>query len=510
MKKERGFWRISGERGQALLIIALAFIGLVAFIGLALDAGILFSQIGHLRRGVDTAALSAANQIRKGHDRADLESSARELVLLNLPGTDADMDVAVHTCDTPDLVQGCDAASPRKLARVEASLKVDFVFLPIIGWDSVRIRADAISETASIDLILVIDTSTSMAYDFPGSDASPEEIDQCIADHTCQPFEKVREAAKLLVDQMYVKYDRVGLVTFDRFAGLVDGTPGKASERPLTRPDQFLTHDKGAIISALDAMEVYPPPSYGDLCPGWGKNEDEDGDLAGDPRGCMPTNTAAGLMLAGKEFLDNPRDEALRVVVLLSDGVANAAYAVKGFAPLHNPLVADDWYCPTDYWRKPYSNPPVRVSEGLSAPFCTDGDPYRGYVNSWGAIPSDGDPEDAARFWADWVGCLPGGSTCLNKGLGSVIFTIGLGDQTTQFSDAPHQDAGEQLLRYIANVGYNGDPSMDSSSNPCILTSGDPIPSETHCGNYFYAPDGGALNEIFAAIADRIFTRLTH
>ena len=78
-----------GERGQAMLLIALAFIGLVAFIGLAIDAGILFAHIGHLRRGVDAAALSAANQIRQGYSEAELETivktSAEELVLLNLP-----------------------------------------------------------------------------------------------------------------------------------------------------------------------------------------------------------------------------------------------------------------------------------------------------------------------------------------------------------------------------------------------------------------------------------------
>ena len=77
------------ERGQAMLLIAMAFIGLVAFIGLAIDAGILFAHIGHLRRGVDAAALSAANQIRQGFTTEQLETivktSAEELVLLNLP-----------------------------------------------------------------------------------------------------------------------------------------------------------------------------------------------------------------------------------------------------------------------------------------------------------------------------------------------------------------------------------------------------------------------------------------
>ena len=42
------------------MLIALAVIGLAAFIGLTVDAGILFSHIGHLRRGTDAASLAAA------------------------------------------------------------------------------------------------------------------------------------------------------------------------------------------------------------------------------------------------------------------------------------------------------------------------------------------------------------------------------------------------------------------------------------------------------------------
>ncbi len=54
------------ERGQILLLLALGFVGLLAFIGLATDVGILFISMGHLRRGVDSAALAAAAQFREG------------------------------------------------------------------------------------------------------------------------------------------------------------------------------------------------------------------------------------------------------------------------------------------------------------------------------------------------------------------------------------------------------------------------------------------------------------
>ena len=54
------------ERGQALIVIAMAMIGLLAFVGLTIDSGILFIAEGHLRRAVDAAALAAATQFRVG------------------------------------------------------------------------------------------------------------------------------------------------------------------------------------------------------------------------------------------------------------------------------------------------------------------------------------------------------------------------------------------------------------------------------------------------------------
>src|SRR3990172_2739824 len=75
--------RSNSERGQALVLIALAFVGLAAFIGLTVDAGILFSNIGHLRRATDAASLAAANQFREGRDPDVLSDMAFDVLELN-------------------------------------------------------------------------------------------------------------------------------------------------------------------------------------------------------------------------------------------------------------------------------------------------------------------------------------------------------------------------------------------------------------------------------------------
>jgi hypothetical protein len=87
-----------------------------------------------------------------------------------------------------------------------------------------------------------------------------------------------------------------------------------------------------------------------------------------------------------------------------------------------------------------------------------------------------------------------------------VIFSIGLGDLMINnpcwpgYGGSCDPDLGEQLLRYAAAVGDDGDAATD----PCNGVS-----AGRDCGNYYFAPTGAGLLRVFEAIASRIFTRLT-
>jgi hypothetical protein len=505
--------KFRAERGQAMVLVAAGMIGVVGFIGLAVDAGIVFSHIGHLRRGVDAAALSAANQIREGIDIDDIRNSAKEQILLNLPETNLGLDVIVDTCISDPTIDGCNDGFARKLARVEANLHVELSFMPILGFGEIVLNADAISETAAVDLVLVLDNSTSMAYDTagiadPGVTITDAELAACNTVGDCMPFEDVRTAAHSLVDRMYMTYDRVALVNFSRFAGTVTGTVGESDEAPTHDADLSLSSNETTIDNAIDAMEVYPNLDSTAICPDWQYRTNSTPD---DPRGCMRTNPAAGLAVAGNELQTNGRDDAIWVVVLLSDGVANAAYQIPGdFSALAAGAV--NWYCPTDYYRddqgEPADIPGHRVADFYESPWCTDGDPYNGYSHP--TLPGDPDPEDMAMLYADWVACYPLGlnNDCSTDGLGAVVFAIGLGDSVINLHGGvgvQYIDVGEQLLRYVARVGYDGNPASDSNSDPCFG-----VATSVACGNYYYSPDGTDLTVIFNEIADRIFTRLVH
>lgn len=178
------------------------------------------------------------------------------------------------------------------------------------------------------------------------------------------------------------------------------------------------------------------------------------------------------------------------------------------------------------------------------------------------------DVDDYARDWADWIGLsdLPGavvddaGTSRLSDQLLPTIFTIGFGlnfDAGTEIScggdvacmrgsdprgNRTHQEKlrqdylGEELLRYIADVGDNFQIDADywqaqisgrignappdwGARGACEETTPvspanpggtfQPVAPQQDCGNYFNASGGAELAEVFHEIASRMFTRLS-
>ncbi len=169
----------NSQRGQTVVILAFGLIALIAFVGLVTDISIMFVRFSTLRRAVDSAALAAAGQVREGTDYATVALSARQYIALHglKPHT-----VWVETCETDiaawrkepgnaakpldqmpktDL---CDWDNPKKLVRVKAQIESETTFLKIIGIQNFLLTSAAISETAVLDVALVLDNSQSMGY----------------------------------------------------------------------------------------------------------------------------------------------------------------------------------------------------------------------------------------------------------------------------------------------------------------------------------------------------------
>ncbi len=170
--------------GQSIIIIAFGFIVLIAFVGIATDTAMLFVRYSTLRRAVDAAAVAAAGQIREDTTFAQISAAAQQYIKIH--GLDP-QSVRVETCETeiydyivdhgnvgtaatvlPILIgrQGEELCKkdPAKLVRVLAQVNSPTTFLSILGYRNIILTASSVSQTAVMDVALLIDGSLSEAY----------------------------------------------------------------------------------------------------------------------------------------------------------------------------------------------------------------------------------------------------------------------------------------------------------------------------------------------------------
>jgi hypothetical protein len=140
----------STERGQALILIALAAIGLFAIVGLAIDGSAKFSDRRHAQNAADTAALAGSLAKIKGDDQWKL--AALDRALSNGYGNDlVGNTVIVHSCNE----DGSDCgpyAGKQNIVKVVITSQVNATFARVIGIQQTRntVQAFAMSQQAYI------------------------------------------------------------------------------------------------------------------------------------------------------------------------------------------------------------------------------------------------------------------------------------------------------------------------------------------------------------------------
>jgi hypothetical protein len=307
--------------------------------------------------------------------------------------------------------------------------------------------------------------------------------------------------------------------------------------------------------------------------------------------GCRGSNVGAALRVANNALLDPATvrtNNAVWVMVMLGDGAAAGSDPVRrNAADLQIPTVYNAYaqppvpgdygvygVCP--YAGTNFDGPLVDQGWGRSFPYCMDTKPedrhfcfdprikdaagnlYIDLATS-AECENEYDVDDFARDWADFIGLedpFPALVTADQLGRGDLqlptIFTIGFGldfqNGTGSCTDNIPDCLGEELLRYVADVGDNNridtdyqqdlraDQTLDKglsfnedwgSRGPCegpVVGYGDPsevppaqltaalvnpLAAGESCGNYFNAPNAEELQNVFDTIASRMFTRLT-
>jgi len=518
------------SKGQTFIIIAASFLVLVAFVGLAVDAGLAFIAYGKLARATDAAALAAAAQFREGRSLSEMQATAENAMAVN--GVDFS-GITVEVCDYSQPLddqdpQICPQPIRKKLVRITVWADIPLAFMRVLGFNDIGLSAMSIAEAASVDVVLVIDISESMAWD---ADSGNPLRDPSVCNDTslydgsedggaypifsnglpgeCHPFEEVKNAAGEFIARVLDKpeseeEDRLSIVTFG------NGWSADHDMGTFVRSSGW-TSDASTALSIVENLKIVEPDPC--LYPDGSINQEYGPCIRYDPPdstnfvqvnciSCLPENSAdlsyltttnigGGLKLAGNMFSLDTREDALWVVILLTDGMANATMADEnGSDDIYNFATYPVGNCPNDWTF------PLCQDENIA----TRHDPDTDIANY--------DADDYARDMADFVGCPPenGEGSCASaEGQAAVIFTIGLGDgvldTTNEDSGFPY---GTALLRYVAAVGVDTDPTTD----PCDDLWEDEYDWQEWCGNYYYSPEGDQLITVFQDIASRVFTRL--
>ena len=156
------------ERGQALVIIAFALIGLVGIVGLAIDGGMAFSDRRHAQNAADTAVLAGA--LAKIQAQRPVSEGGQSLsdvdarVPMQIAALDRAMEngythnlvtstVEVYTCDEVDLGASCATpyAGDSDFIQVIITSHVDTFFAGIIGIPQLHNRVQAIARADDDD-----------------------------------------------------------------------------------------------------------------------------------------------------------------------------------------------------------------------------------------------------------------------------------------------------------------------------------------------------------------------
>ena len=125
------------EKGQALVLIALAAIGLFGFTALSIDGGMVFSDRRHAQNAADTAVLAAALARVRSVTDPDGAAIAAGFARASSNGYDTDTNstVEVHICDEPGIIcEGMPSgAIPSDYVQVKIVSIVHTTFARIVG-----------------------------------------------------------------------------------------------------------------------------------------------------------------------------------------------------------------------------------------------------------------------------------------------------------------------------------------------------------------------------------------
>ncbi len=254
------------EDGVALVLVGAGMIVMLGMCALTIDVGRYFEMRRQLQNAAD-AAVHAGAQVLP--DIAAAEAEAEDYFDLNAPN--------LGTSSISFSYPGVD----NERMQINVDAEIPFIIAPIFGLHSADTHVVAMAGAQTSDIVVVLDRSGSMCHDsHPGAGAN------CPNHYGDEPITATLNAALLFADEFSPGYAKLGLVTY--------------SDTATT--DLTLTTDfDGPGSDFYDEVSVILP----------------DGN----------TNIGHGILRARNELGSaRARLDSVKVIVLMSDGIANRRY----------------------------------------------------------------------------------------------------------------------------------------------------------------------------------------
>jgi Flp pilus assembly protein TadG len=474
---------------MSIIITSLMLTFVIPVVGLAIDAGVLYSVKAKLQSAVDAAAMAAARSLSNGLTISEQETSAqnRATAFFNANFPTGMLDTGNKTIN----VGVAETSFRTRTVTVDAGVAAPVYFMRVLGFTSTTVRAIGKASRRDVNVIMVVDRSGSL--------------------DTAGACDDLENASKSFVNLFANQRDRLGLVTYG------------GSYKVDYPPNQNFKTSSPSLTGKLGL--IYPGG-----CNGW-------------------TGSAQGLWKGYEQIIAINEPGALNVILFFTDGIPNAITAdwkldVDGANQTH----CYDWEHSKYYWdggwnpvnlvyrgwiagQTDVGRSGVRTTDAPAMPVSDESDPVTNPVGYSGAAPSAANDcywrsEGSGSFYKDvayypnqdiygnsifgWKnintyssGAYAGKArddqqdnqqnaainavdnaaqrirnNALNANINTVIYAIGLGGA----GEAEHE-----LLRRIAND--KDSPIYDSTKLQ---------------GLYVYAPTPADLNMAFVLIASEI------
>jgi Flp pilus assembly protein TadG len=133
---------VKTERGQALILIALGMVALLALTGLALDGGMAFAGRRSSQNAADNAAMAAAYSRAVSGSEKKAITAAQQIALGN-GYTDENSILEIEFTNVPSNVCGGHGVD----VTVHLTTSTDAMFAPIVGVENIDNRVTAVART---------------------------------------------------------------------------------------------------------------------------------------------------------------------------------------------------------------------------------------------------------------------------------------------------------------------------------------------------------------------------